>query len=44
MGYEGTLIGSEGQSLADKIKEGEGKQLYSTGELFEGYFIANKIK
>lgn len=38
------MISSEGQLLADQIREGEGKQLYSSGELFEGYFVANKIK
>ena len=43
MGYEGTLIGSEGQLLATQKREGEGKQLYSAGELFEGYFVSNQI-
>lgn len=36
MGYEGGLT-------AENLREGEGFQLYSNGDLFEGLFTANRI-
>jgi hypothetical protein len=35
MGYEGQLI--------NEIRHGEGKQLYTNGDMFEGYFVGDQV-